>query len=128
MCTFSLDKKHIFVKPCLKQHAFLIHPMGVFHVFFFARSNFDVLRPKKKGAQTKKKARNLARASKFRSPGPPKGAPSGRKGCQQGGCSEFCGTKGAQGWRATLYQATRESSPERDHDVRDASGFHAMVR
>ena len=35
--------------------------------------------PKKKGVQTKKRARNLALASKFRSPRPPKGTHSDRK-------------------------------------------------
>ena len=36
---FSMYKKHIFGKPCLKQDAFLVDPLGVSNDF----SNFDVL-------------------------------------------------------------------------------------
>ena len=30
---FSLNKKHILEKPCLKQHAVLVHPLGVSYDF-----------------------------------------------------------------------------------------------
>ena len=77
MCTFPCTRSTFFVKPCLKQHAFLVHPLGVSNDFLHTPT-LMFLDPKK-GAQTKKRARNLAPASKFRSPGPPKGAHSERK-------------------------------------------------
>ena len=85
--------KHIFGKPCLKQDAFLVDPLGVSNDF----SNFDVFWPLQKEAQTKKRARNLAPASNVRSPGPPKGAHPDPKGGQKGSHSEFWETKRAPG-------------------------------
>ena len=32
---FSLYKKHIFVKPCLKQHAFMVYPLRISSVFLY---------------------------------------------------------------------------------------------
>ena len=99
---FSLSKTPILVKPCVKQHAFMVDPLGVSNDFLRTPTLmfFDT---HKRKAQNKKRARNLAPASKFRSLGPPKGTHSDRKGGQKGGHSEFCFTKGAQGERATLY-------------------------
>ena len=76
---FSRNKKHILCKTVC-----ILGPSTGCFKCFFAHPNFDVLRPKKREAQTKKRARNLAPASKFRSPGPPKGGHSGGKGGQKG--------------------------------------------
>ena len=70
---FSFAEKYILETRCIKQHAFLVDPLAVSSVFFEC-SHFDVFLSPKKGAQTKKRDRNLTPASKFRSPGPPKGA------------------------------------------------------
>ena len=45
---FSLHWKHIFVKPCLKQHACLAHPLRDLSGFF-ELSHLGVFRPPKKG-------------------------------------------------------------------------------
>ena len=69
-------KKDMFVKPCLKRHAFLVRPLGVSSDFLQTPTLMFFRPPKKKReAQTKKRARNLAPAWKFRSPRPPKGGP-----------------------------------------------------
>ena len=60
---FSLGKKHMFVKPCLKTHAFLVHPLGVSFDFLHTPTMMLTDTQKGRGAQTKKIARNLAPAS-----------------------------------------------------------------
>ena len=49
---FSLSKKHISCKPSLTHHAVWIVPLGVSNDY----SDFDVFRPRKRKAQTKKEA------------------------------------------------------------------------
>ena len=50
---FSLSKKHSFVKPCLKQHAFWVDPLGVSNDCLHT-STLMFLDLPKRGAQTKK--------------------------------------------------------------------------
>ena len=97
-----LYKKHIFVKPCIKQHALLVDPLGVSYDFF-AHSDFDVFFDSpKRGAQTKKRARksgsrieNSISQTSQRGQFRPKRR--GPKGCH----SEFRETERAQGEPAT---------------------------
>ena len=73
---FSLGEKQILETRCIKQHAFLVDPQGV--SFDFSSTHTLMFLLPQKGVQTKKGARKLAPASKFRSPGSPKGAHSDR--------------------------------------------------
>ena len=50
----SPGNKHIFVKPCPKQHAFLVDPLGVSKDFLYTPSLMFFVRPPSREAQTKK--------------------------------------------------------------------------
>ena len=70
--SFSLGKKHIVVKPCLKQHAFLVDPLG---------DSFDVLQTHTLTLlfTTQKGGPIQEKGSKFRTQDLPKWAHSDRK-------------------------------------------------
>ena len=81
-CALFFGEKQNLETRCIKQHAFLVDPLGVSYDFLYTPTFF--LTHQKRWAQTKKGARNLAPASKFRSSVPPRGCHSDRKGSQKG--------------------------------------------
>ena len=75
---FSFSEKQILETRCIKQHAFLVRPLRDLHGFSNAHT-LMFLDPKERGSNKERRSKLRSRdgpASKFRSPGPPKGAHS----------------------------------------------------
>ena len=122
----SSGAKQILETRCIKQHAFLVDPLGVSHDFSNAHT-LKFFHPETRGSKSEKVA------WKFRSPKPPRCPIPTEKGARKEGHSGFrvanrdqcyphtlCGRKGAQ-FAATLQAGTLVYSCASSKDTRSKS-------